>query len=179
MPACLIGLESRRLKHVSVASGRKYDRLTAWLMDQSFSSSPTQTQSFPGQFDSLAPLSQFVARAASAAGFDQTAVYAVEMAVDEACTNIIEHAYGGEGRGDIECTCRVSEGELTVTLRDFGYPFDPSSVPEPDIHSGLEERSEGGLGLFLIRKLMDEVRFEFTADAGNVLTLVKRKERAA
>jgi serine/threonine-protein kinase RsbW len=148
-------------------------------MDESFSSFPTQTKKFPGRFDSLSKMSEFVTRAASAAGFSQTAIYAVEMAVDEACTNIIEHAYGGEERGDIECTCQVSEGELTVTLRDFGRPFDPSGVPEPNIHAGLEERREGGLGLFLMRKLMDEVHFEFTADSGNVLTLVKRKERSA
>jgi serine/threonine-protein kinase RsbW len=146
-------------------------------MSESFSNSPTQTKSFPGQFDSLAGVGQFVTRAATAAGFDQTAIYAVEMAVDEACTNIIEHAYEGEERGDIECTCQDSPGELTVTLRDFGRPFDPASVPEPNIHARLEERREGGLGLFLMRKLMDEVHFEFTSDAGNVLTLVKRKER--
>jgi serine/threonine-protein kinase RsbW len=98
------------------------------------------------------------------------------MAVDEACTNIIEHAYGGEGRGDIECTCQIDSDGLTVRLCDHGRPFDPSSVPEPDINAGLEERREGGLGLFLIRKLMDEVHFEFTPESGNVLTMVKWKE---
>jgi serine/threonine-protein kinase RsbW len=124
----------------------------------------------------LARISEFVARLARVAGLDSNAVYAVEMAVDEACTNIIEHAYGGQGRGDIECTCQVNGQELTVTLRDHGHAFDPSSVPEPDISAALEDRREGGLGLYLIGKLMDEVRFEFTPDAGNLLTMVKRKE---
>ena len=131
---------------------------------------------FPGRFDSLSKISRFVTSAARTAGLNSAAVYAVEMAVDEACTNIIEHAYGGESRGDIECTCQVEGGELTVTLRDYGRPFDLSSVPEPDISACLEERREGGLGLFLIRKLMDEVHFRFTPDSGNILTLVKRKE---
>ncbi len=131
---------------------------------------------FPGRFESLAEIVKFVARAARSAGLGPTAVYAVEMAVDEAFTNIIEHAYGGEGRGDIECTCRVNTHGLTVMLRDYGCPFDPSSVPEPDINAGLEEREAGGLGLFLIHKLMDEVHFEFTPDSGNFLTMVKRKE---
>jgi serine/threonine-protein kinase RsbW len=134
---------------------------------------------FPGRFDSLAKIGEFVARAASSAGLDPTAAYAVEMAVDEACTNIIEHAYDGEGRGDIECVCQINSTGLIVTLRDYGSPFDPSSVPEPDIHASLEERTEGGLGLFLMRKLMDEVRFEFTCDSGNILTMVKRKETAS
>jgi serine/threonine-protein kinase RsbW len=131
---------------------------------------------FPGRFDSLIRVSEFVTSAAQTAGLNSAAVYAVEMAVDEACTNIIEHAYGGESRGDIECTCQVEDGELTVTLRDYGRPFDPSTVAEPNISASLEERKEGGLGLFLIRKLMDEVHFRFTPDSGNILTLVKRKE---
>jgi serine/threonine-protein kinase RsbW len=131
---------------------------------------------FPGRFDSLAKISAFVVRAAKAAGLGSAAVYAVEMAVDEACTNIIEHAYGGEGLGDIECTCRVDTYGLTVALRDRGHPFDPSGVSEPDINASLEERKEGGLGLYLMRKLMDEVHFEFDPDCGNVLTMVKRKE---
>ena len=138
--------------------------------------SVTWTITFPGRYDSLAKISQFVTRVAGAAGLGPTAVFAVEMAVDEACTNIIDHAYGGEGRGDIECTCQIDSDRLTVRLCDQGRPFDPSSVPEPDINAGLEERREGGLGLFLIRKLMDEVHFEFTPESGNVLTMVKWKE---
>jgi serine/threonine-protein kinase RsbW len=131
---------------------------------------------FPGQFDSLAKIGKFVTRAARSAGLAPNDVYAVEMAVDEACTNIIEHAYGGEGRGDIECTCQIDTRGLKVTLRDRGSTFDPSEIPEPNIDTSLEERDVGGLGLFLIYKLMDEVRFEFNPDSGNVLTLVKRKE---
>jgi serine/threonine-protein kinase RsbW len=145
-------------------------------MDDSSSSSLTQTRIFPGQFDSLVEISEFVTRAAGDVGLSEEAVYAVEMAVDEACTNIIEHAYGGEGRGNIECTCRINGDKLTVMLRDRGCPFDPSSVPEPDVSAALEDRQEGGLGLYLIHRLMDEVYFEFTSDSGNVLTMVKRKE---
>ena len=147
-----------------------------WLMDDLASGSLPQTRRFIGRFDSLAQIREFVARAAGAAGLGPAAVYAVEMAVDEACTNIIEHAYGSEGRGDIECTCQPDTEGLTVTLRDYGRPFDPSGVPKPDTNASLEGRTEGGLGLYLIRELMDEVHFEFTPDSGNVLTLVKRKE---
>jgi serine/threonine-protein kinase RsbW len=135
-----------------------------------------QTATFPALFDSLAAISEFVTRAAEAAGLDARAVYAVQLAVDEACANIIEHAYGGKGRGDIECTCRVNENGLTVILRDYGRPFNPTSVPEPDLYASLEDRKIRGLGLYFIRQLMDQVRFEFTADSGNVLTMVKRKE---
>jgi serine/threonine-protein kinase RsbW len=131
---------------------------------------------FPARLDSLAALGEFVTRAAEAAGLDPRAVYAVQLAVEEACSNIIEHAYGGEGRGDIECTCIVNNNGLTVILRDYGRPFDPTSVPKPDLCASLEDRQVRGLGLYFIHRLMDKVRFEFTPDSGNVLTMVKRKE---
>jgi serine/threonine-protein kinase RsbW len=135
-----------------------------------------KTATFPARFASLAAVGEFVTHAAEAAGLNARAIYAVQLAVDEACTNIIEHAYGGEGRGDIECTCIVNKNGLTVILRDYGRPFDPTSVPEPDLCASLEDRKVRGLGLYFIRQLMDQVRFEFTPDSGNVLTMVKRKE---
>ena len=95
---------------------------------------------FPGRFDSLVRIGEFIARAARSAGLDPTATYAVEMAVDEACTNIIEHGYGGEGRGDVECTCRIESDGLTVVLRDDGSPFDPSCVAPPDLDAKIEDR---------------------------------------
>jgi len=136
----------------------------------------SKTLTFPGRFESLAAIGEFVTRAAEAAGLDARDVYAVQLAVDEACSNVIEHAYGDEGCGDIECTCRICEDGLTVMLRDHGRPFDPTSVPEPDLHASLAHHPGRGLGLYFMRKLMDEVRFEFTPDAGNVLTMVKRRE---
>lgn len=134
-----------------------------------------QTLTVTGKFENLSLIGEFVTRAAQAAGLDDRAVYAVEMAVDEACSNIIEHAYGGEGRGDIECACRIDETGLTITLRDHGRPFDPQSIPQPNLQSDIEEREVGGLGIYLMRQLMDEVHFDFTSDEGNVLTLVKRR----
>jgi serine/threonine-protein kinase RsbW len=131
---------------------------------------------FPARYESLAAIDRFVADAAEKAGFDNDAVYQVRLAVDEACSNIIEHAYGGEGRGVIECSCHAQDDDLTVVLRDQGQPFDPDSVPPPNLSGNLEERTGGGLGLYFIRKLMDEVDFDFKSEAGNVLTLVKHKE---
>lgn len=126
----------------------------------------------------MAKIAKFVTQAAVQAGLNETAIFAVQMSVDEACSNIIEHAYGGENIGDIDCTCKIDSQGLTVILHDWGAPFDPEKVPEPDLTSPLEKRKEGGLGLFFIRKLMDEVHFEFSAEKGNTLTMVKRKEDA-
>lgn len=141
----------------------------------------SRTLTFPGRFESLAAISEFVTRAARAAGLDSCAVDAVQLAVDEACSNIIEHAYGDEGHGDIECTCHNDSEGLTVILRDQGRPFDPSGVPDPDLYPALDDETctGGGLGLYFMRQLMDQVRFEFAPDSGNVLTMVKQKEPAS
>jgi serine/threonine-protein kinase RsbW len=135
-----------------------------------------QTRIFPARYEKLAAIDEFVAEAAERAGFDSRTVYQIQLAVDEACSNIIEHAYGGEDRGVIECSQRIQDGTLTVVLRDYGQPFDPASVPEPDITADLDERTGGGLGLYFMYHIMDEVIFDFESQAGNVLTLVKRKE---
>jgi serine/threonine-protein kinase RsbW len=136
-----------------------------------------RTAIFPARYKNLDDMRQFAAQAAKDAGMDNTEVCAVELAVDEACTNIIEHAYGLDKGGEIECTCTTANDCLTVILRDHGKPFNLSSVTEPDLSSGLEKRPLGGLGVYLMRQLMDEVRFEALGEAGNLLTMVKHKGR--
>jgi serine/threonine-protein kinase RsbW len=123
----------------------------------------------------LAAIAEFSRRAAEAAGMDSQTVYNVQLAVDEACSNIIEHAYGEEEAGDITCTCEVGPDGLRLLLRDQGRPFDPTAVPLPDLANGIEDRRIGGLGLYLISEIMDEVHFEFD-ESGNTLTLVKRAD---
>jgi serine/threonine-protein kinase RsbW len=135
-----------------------------------------QTVTFSGQYENLAKISDLIVQQAKEAGLDEADIYAVDLAVDEAITNIIEHAYGGEGIGNIQCTCQVKEDGLTITLRDFGRPFNPEEVPAPNIKARLKDLRSGGAGLFLIRKMMDEVRFEFDPSTGNLLTMVKHKQ---
>ena len=135
-----------------------------------------ETRVFPGQFSSLAAIGAFVTGAAEAAGLDDRAAYAVQMAVDEACSNIIEHAYVDESAGQIACTYETTPDGLTVTLCDQGECFDPTCVSEPDLNAELKDRTRGGLGIYFIRKLVDEVAYEYVPGCGNVLTLTKRKE---
>jgi serine/threonine-protein kinase RsbW len=131
---------------------------------------------FSGCYKNLNQIDAFVRQASEEAGFDCATQYLVETACDEACSNIIEHAYGGEGKGEIECTCRISDEGLTLTFRDFGKPFDPSEVPTPKVHAPIEEREGHGLGMFFMYSWMDEVKFEFNSTTGNLLTMVKRKD---
>jgi serine/threonine-protein kinase RsbW len=115
---------------------------------------------------------------AEQAGLADFAIYSVEMAVDEACSNIIEHAYGGENRGEIVCTCTVDPIGITIVLQDKGKPFDPKLVKVPDLKASLEERESHGLGLHFIRQWMDRVEFEPGSSQGNRLTMVKLRGSA-
>jgi len=133
------------------------------------------SQKFPGRFESLAKISECVAKAAQQAGFDEDEVYEIQLAVDEACSNIIEHAYGGEDQGDIECTCDGDKTGLKIIIQDWGDTFDPTSIPEPDYQKPLDEIKFGGAGLILIKKIMDEVDYNCSPKKGNTLTMVKLK----
>jgi serine/threonine-protein kinase RsbW len=129
-----------------------------------------------GNLENLASIADFVIKAAQSSGLDEGATFDVQMAVDEACTNIIQHSYGGEGKGEIALRCELTGDDFVVTIRDHGRPFDPECVPAPDLTCSLPERREGMLGLYFMRQLMDEVRFRFDAK-GNELTMVKRRCR--
>ena len=130
----------------------------------------------PGQFDRLTEIAAFITQAAHQAGLNDDEVFHVEMAVDEACSNIIEHAYAVQA-GDIDLACRCPlAGQFEVVIRDSGQPFEPEEAPAPAVSTpaDLDNLSEGGLGLYFMRKLMDEVRFEFVPGQGNILTMLKR-----
>lgn len=128
---------------------------------------------FSAQFENLDPIRAFVGEVARQAGMDEQEVYNVQLAVDEACSNIIEYAYEGISNGQIEINAFATRKALTIVIRDQGKPFDPASVAEPDVEAALEDRPIGGLGLFFMRKLMDDVRFHWSPEQGNILTMVK------
>jgi len=134
-----------------------------------------KTQIFPANYESLANISRFIVAQAENAGFSPKDIYAIQTAVDEACSNIIDHAYGGENLGEIIIMVEEFDNHLQITLIDHGKPFEPEDIPEPDITSPLEVRKERGLGIFFMRNLMDIVSFEFSQTDGNTLTLIKYK----
>lgn len=130
---------------------------------------------FPARFEFLDEVRNHVAREARAAGFGEKAVYAIQLAADEAASNIIEHAYAGRADAQFELSCDFQKDRLIITFYDQGKPFDVSKVKKPDLKADLSERKIGGLGIFLMRKLMDEVHYK-TAGSENVLTLIKRRD---
>jgi len=128
----------------------------------------------PAALDSLAIISIFITDATARVGLDDHAAWQVQLAVDEASTNIIQHGYNDALPGEIELAWQVEGPDLIVTLRDRGRRFNPDDVPAPDITSPLEERQAGGLGLYLMSRLMDTVEFEFDDSNGNLLKMTKR-----
>lgn len=137
-----------------------------------------------GRYAEIRTVCRFVANGATEAGLSENDVFHVELCCDEAATNIIEHAYGDENRGRIDVTYVINDVSLTVMLSDNGRPFDPSSVPIPPSVSNAAAGSEsstdladqlqvGGLGLHLIRNLMDEVYYTTNPKHGNTMTMVK------
>lgn len=128
----------------------------------------------PATLDSLALISAFITGATQRAGLDEHTAWQIELAVDEAATNIIQHGYDADSPGTIELAWRIQGNELVVTLRDYGRRFNPDNVPPPDLTSPLEERQAGGLGLYLMSRLMDRVQFDFDDQHGNLLTMVKQ-----
>jgi anti-sigma regulatory factor (Ser/Thr protein kinase) len=126
------------------------------------------------RFERLAEIADFVADAACACGLNNAQTYDVQMAVDEACTNVIEHAYRGKPDGTLDIVCERRGKEFVVTIQDYGAQFDPREIKLPKTSDPLSKRSIGGLGLFFMRKLMDRVEFDFAPGRGNRLTMAKK-----
>jgi len=131
----------------------------------------------PARYDRIKQICAFVVEAAEMAGLDDAAAFHCQLAVDEACTNIIEHGYEGEDKGQIEIVCHTSPELLKIDLRDQAPPFDVSQVPGPPPNPGLEDMRVGGLGVHFVKTVMDEV--VYTHENGtNSLLLVKRRSAA-
>lgn len=97
----------------------------------------------------------------------------VILAVDEAISNIIEHGYGPNRNGSIEVEITTDARSFIVTIRDEGRVFDPKSREKIDIERHVREGRRRGLGIFLMRRIMDEVRYAYRDDRRNELVLIK------
>jgi serine/threonine-protein kinase RsbW len=100
-------------------------------------------------------------------------IFDVQLAVDEALTNIITHSYEGQSGGAITIRCKLTAPKkFTVQLRDNGTPFDPKTVQNPDVDAPLEDREIGGLGIYFIKRYIQTVKYAANGKE-NELTMTK------
>ncbi len=134
-----------------------------------------KTVQFAAKFENLDEIREYVGKIARKGGFSDKDIYNIQLATDEAASNIIEHAYHNLPGKTLELSCDVRGDVITIILSDTGESFDPSEVPMPDLKADLSDRKIGGLGIFLMRKLMDEIDYKPGPNKSNVLTMTKRK----
>ncbi|HEX5132813.1 MAG TPA: anti-sigma factor antagonist [Candidatus Krumholzibacteria bacterium] len=132
----------------------------------------------PADDSQLGRVRDFVIEVCDAAGFSTREISNTKLAIDEACTNIIKHAYDGNATpGNITVLAEVDSGRVRFRLQDQGKHFDFSGVKDPDLDQYVETGRKGGFGVFLINRLMDGVEYHAT-DNGNELVLTKRSQAA-
>ena len=123
--------------------------------------------------DHLLEVRDFVSDAARQFGFGEEDVANIVLAVDEACTNIIKHAYQYAPDKKIFIAIHRNNGTFEVRIKDNGKNFDPDALKAPDLKRNLSHHRRGGLGVYLMKKLMDRVEYNFEAGQSNEVSLVK------
>ena len=127
----------------------------------------------PNDVAAIPRLAEFINRVCEAAGVDEGFTMQLNLAAEEAVVNVMNYAYPPGTKGDIEVTSRIAGNTVTLVIRDSGVPFDPTAKADADTTLTAEERPIGGLGIYLVRRLMDSIAYERTADGKNVLTMKK------
>lgn len=130
---------------------------------------------FPAKFEYLDEIRDLVAEVARVGGFSEKTIYSLQLAADEAATNIIEHAYAGVKNASLSIECEMQGDKIMISMHDTGKAFNAKTVKEPNLTADLAKRQIGGLGVYLMRKLMDTVNYE-SSKSGNLLTMTKRRE---
>lgn len=117
----------------------------------------------------------FVAEIARQVPMTPKEIYDLELVVTEALTNVMEHAYEGDEGRAVEVLVTPDQEQLTIVISHQGREFNPDAVPDPNMREYLAERRVGGLGLFLMKKLMDEVEYTTSEDGRRQIRLMKRR----
>jgi serine/threonine-protein kinase RsbW len=123
--------------------------------------------------DNLIEVREFVGAAARTFGFSEEEVANIVLAVDEACTNIIKHAYQYAADKEIEVTIHQDSRSFEISIYDNGRTFDPSTLRPPDLKEHIGHHRRGGLGVYLMKRLMDKVEYDFHPGKRNEVRLTK------
>jgi serine/threonine-protein kinase RsbW len=127
----------------------------------------------PSQTDYLAIVRRFVAEVAHLAGFSEDAINSIELAVDEACANVIEHAYEHDSKKEIDVHVEYDDRKFIISVIDTGKGFNPKDFKTADVGERLGAFKRGGLGIHLMKQLMDEVEYAVVPADKNQVRLTK------
>jgi serine/threonine-protein kinase RsbW len=128
----------------------------------------------PSSTENLALIREFVTSIGRQATLGDEDINNLELAVDEACANVIEHAYGHDISKEVVVRATFNEESLHISVVDTGRGFDPGSVAQQELGQLVAERKSGGLGIRLIKSLMDEVSYEIVPGQKNELHMTKK-----
>lgn len=123
--------------------------------------------------ENLSEIRDFVSSKALKAGISANTIDNIILAVDEACTNIIKHAYKLSPQGEILIKIDYDENKFTIMIIDYGKSFEPDRVPRPDLQKYYREHRVGGLGMYLMKSLMDDVEYTTIPGKYNQVLLSK------
>ncbi|MEJ2054496.1 MAG: ATP-binding protein [Calditrichaceae bacterium] len=130
--------------------------------------------------DNLEIIREFINNIAQKAGFNEGSVDQIELAVDEACTNVIKHAYKYSRDRMLDIAVSLDQEKIEISIMDKGAGFNPDNLPIPDLEKYMRNAKVGGLGIHLMRTLMDEVNFSINPGNKNQVSLVKyRTQKSA
>ncbi len=128
----------------------------------------------PSRSENLELIRKFVSKVAQKVGFDEDDVAKIELACDEACSNVIKHAYEKKnGSQSLDVLIKIDLDKFTLVVTDHGRGFDPAKVLVPNMKEYLAQLKVGGLGIYLIRTLMDEVDYDIKPGKRNQVKMVK------
>ncbi len=129
----------------------------------------------PNDIETIPQLNEFIDIAAEKIGLDMSLTMSLNLAIEEAVVNVMQYAYSDEGKGEVEIRIIADAEWLTFIIIDSGVEFDPTTMGDADTTLSAEERPIGGLGIFLVRQLMDVIEYNREGDK-NILTLRKKLE---
>lgn len=131
----------------------------------------------PSSTENLALIRDFVGNIARQAGMQEAELSMISLAVDEACANVIEHAYGLDQTQEVIVRVTLDADALTIQVIDTGKGFDPASIEQKDVKKLMAERRSGGLGMRVMKIVMDEVQYSMKPGQRNELTMIKRLKK--
>ena len=163
-----------RSTQVSITAQYQFDDITLLMFKFDNENEVLESRTFNADVKELDNLFDYSSSLLEILEFSKKDIIMINTALEEVFVNVAKYAY--DGNGTVEITLSKSKEHVTFVFKDNGKPFNPLEREDPNINAGSDEREIGGLGIFMVKKIMDKVEYEYR-NHQNVLTLVKYKSK--